>query len=375
MRTRSTRRVVLGVALLGLWAPGPPAAAAPLLPDLDQLVPTQVSVTPAAGGRYHLGFDSRIANGPENGRGVGPLILRARRSNTGAPMMADQVIRNADGSETIRPSIGRLNYETAVDHSHWHYEGLDHYELRRASNQRLVRPANKAGFCMPDKLFTPDRCGTGRPTALAIDQGLGAGFVDLYQAYLEGQSIDVTGVKGGVYYLVHRVNVDSSLCESNLSNNAAAAKVRLWPNGYGVAPYVRVLRDIELFPIRRLQSAPANCPLDRRAPRVRVRIPAGQHIGRSRAVVAEVRCSERCTVHASARIQAAGRSKHLGNVVKGNAKRKRVRLRVRLRGGAMSAVGQAARRRQLVRVRLTLRAVDAVGNRSRKTRVTALLRP
>ncbi len=51
--------------------------------------------------------------------------------------------------------------------------------------------------------------------------------------------------------------------------------------------------------------------------------------------MADVRCSERCTVHASARIQAAGRSKHLGNVVKGNAKRKRVRLRVRLRGGAV----------------------------------------
>ncbi len=81
-----------------------------------------------------------------------------------------------------------------------------------------------------------------------MQEGLGPGYVDLYQAYLEGQSIEVTGVKAGVYYLVHRVNADSSLCESNLSNNAAASKIRLWPNGYGVAPYVSVLEDFEQFP-------------------------------------------------------------------------------------------------------------------------------
>ena len=67
MTTRGIRRLALGAMVLALPALAPGAHAAPLLPDLDQLVPTQVTVTPAAAGRYQLGFDSRIANGPESG--------------------------------------------------------------------------------------------------------------------------------------------------------------------------------------------------------------------------------------------------------------------------------------------------------------------
>jgi hypothetical protein len=373
--TRGTRRIALGAALLGSLALTPAAPAAPRLPDLDQLVPTQVSVTPAAGGRYQLGFDSRIANGPRNGRGVGPMIVRGRRSSTSAPMIAEQVIHNRDGSSTVRRRIGQLHYETAPDHSHWHYKGLDHYEVLRASDRKLVRPAYKAGFCMPDRLFTPDHCGSGRPAALTVQEGLSPGFVDLYQAYLEGQSIDVTGVKPGVYNLVHRVNADSSLCESNLSNNAAAAKIRLWPNGYGVAPYVSVLENIELFPLRKLPPAPADCPLDRRAPRLRVRIPRAQQVERSRVVVADVRCNERCSVAASARLRAAGRTCDVGTAAKAGARRQWVRIRIRVKGRAAKAVRRAARRRQLVAIRVTLRARDAVGNPSRKTSVSTMLRP
>ena len=375
MRVRAIRRMALGAAMCGLVAQAPAAAAAPILPDLDQLAPTEVSISALAGPRYNLGFASRIANGPEGGKGVGPMIVRARRSSTSAPMIVDQAMRRADGSETVRRNIGRLYYEDAIDHSHWHYKGLDSYELLRASDRKLVRPAYKAGFCMPDKLFTPDHCGSGQPAALSVQEGLGPGYVDLYQAYLEGQSIEVTGVKAGVYYLVHRVNADSSLCESNLSNNAAASKIRLWPNGYGVAPYVSVLEDIEQFPIRKRQRAPSDCPLDRKPPRMRVQVPLGQHVKRSRALVAYVRCSERCSIEASARLRAAGRSGGLGPVAKAGAKGKRVRVRLSLRGRAAKAVRRAAKRRQLVEIRVTLRARDSVGNPSKKKRVSARLRP
>ena len=374
MTTQRMRWIALVAALLGSLALTPAAPAAPLLPDLDQLVPTQVSVT-AAGGRYQLGFDSRIANGPRGGRGVGPMIVRGRRSSTSAPMIAEQVIKNRDGSSTVRSRVGQLHYETSIDHSHWHYEGFDHYELLRPSDGKLVRPAYKAGFCMPDKRFTPDHCGSGRPTALTVQEGLAPGYVDLYKAYLEGQNIDVTGVQPGVYDLVHRVNADSSLCESNLSNNAAATKIRLWPNGYGVAPYVSVLEDIEQYPLGKRPRAPADCPLDRKAPRLKVRIPRGQQVGRSRVVVADVRCNERCSVAASARLRAAGRSCAVGTAAKTGARKKWVRIRIRVKGRAAKAVRRAARRRQLVAVRVTLRARDAVGNPSRKKSVSAKLRP
>ena len=108
---------------------------------------------------------------------------------------------------------------------------------------------------------------------------------------------------------------------------------------------------------------------------MRVQVPLGQHVKRSRAVVAYVRCSERCSIEASARLRAAGRSGGLGPVAKAGAKGKRVRVRLSLRGRAAKAVTRAARRRQLVEIRVTLRAWDSVGNPSKKKRVSARLRP
>ena len=367
------RRLALTAAVLGLAAQAPGAAAAPLLPDLDQLAPTQLSVTPVPGTpvRYFLAFDSRIANGPRGGAGVGPLIMRAHRPNTAAPMVADQVIRHTDGSETFRRGIGRLEFAISADHRHWHYRGFDRYELRRASDGKRIAPDNKTGFCMPDPLFTPDYCGVNQPGSLSLQEGLGPGYLDLYQANLEGQNIDVTGAPKGLYHLVHRVNADSSICESNLSNNAAATKLRMWPNGYGVAPYYSVLGDIEQYPSKKLQRAPKNCPLDRRAPRMRIRIPAGQHVKRARSVVAYVRCNERCSIRISGKVSGRG----LRPAVKAAGARKRVAVRARLAGGSWKAAKKAARARRALRFRLTVRAADRVGNRSRAARRTVWLLP
>jgi len=251
----------------------------------------------------------------------------------------------ADGSETVRPGVGTLQYALSADHSHWHYLGLDRYELRKASNLKRMAPDNKTGFCMPDHAFTPDYCGSSQPNALAIQEGLGPGYVDLYEANLEGQNIEITGIRKGTYYLLHRVNADSSLCESNLSNNASATKIRLWPNGYGRAPYFAVLRSYESFPSRKLQRFPKNCPLDKKAPRLRVKsVRAGK-----RSVSVRARCSEACSL------------KLYGRRVRSAAKSARARryvvLRAKVRGGARP-------------VRLSVSAVDRVGNRCRPRRLT-----
>ena len=373
MAARGRRWYVLTVAVAGLAAQAPGATAAPLLPDLDQLAPTQLSITavPGAPVRYFLAFDSRIANGPRGGAGVGPLIVRSRRPSSADPMVADQVIRHSDGSETFRRGIGQLEFAVSVDHQHWHYRGFDRYELRRASDGKRIAPDNKTGFCMPDRAFTPDYCGVNQPAALSVQEGLGPGYVDHYRANLEGQNIDVTGAPRGLYHLVHRVNADSSLCESNLSNNAAATKLRLWPNGYGVAPYYSVLGDIEKFPSKRLQRAPKDCPLDKRAPRMRIRIPPRQRVTRTRAIVAYVRCNERCSTRISGKV---GRHKLRSSVKRAGA-RKRVAVRARVAGRSWKIVRRAARHRQALIFDLRLSAVDRVGNRSRPVRRSVVVRP
>jgi hypothetical protein len=73
--------------------------------------------------------------------------------------------------------------------------------------------------------------------------GISVGYGDDYRAYLEGQSIDVTGVPGGRYELVHRANPARRLAETDLSNNASSVLLRIaWTRGRSELPAVSILK-------------------------------------------------------------------------------------------------------------------------------------
>ena len=222
---------------------------------LGSLGASAVSAAPG----YRLSFGS-TAMTAESG---GPLIVKGHRWGNNEPMVADQVIENTDGSETTRPSIGQLVYEEypgSVSHRHWHYKGFVRYQLRSVSDLSLVRPDNKAGFCLSDPALAPDFCGSLKPGALTVDEGLTAGVSDYYNPLLEGQYIDVADVPPGDYWLVHWVNASKEICESSYANNAAAVKIALWPNGYGRAPYLATKEVLEPFPpLYADLTPPANC--------------------------------------------------------------------------------------------------------------------
>jgi hypothetical protein len=172
-------------------------------------------------------------------------------------MTADQVVTNADGSQTVRPNVGRLVYVNAITHQHWHYVGFDRYELRRPSDNALIAPDQKSGFCLGDRYEafseTPvpgkpkdpvytGNCAPNDTQALEVTEGISVGYGDDYAPIKEGQVIDVTGVPAGRYYLVHRANADRSLLESNYANDASSVLVALaWPHGMQSAPTVKVL--------------------------------------------------------------------------------------------------------------------------------------
>jgi hypothetical protein len=50
---------------------------------------------------------------------------------------------------------------------------------------------------------------------------------DVYKPNLEGQSLRLTGLRDGRYLLVHRVNVDRRLVESNYANNVVSMLLAL----------------------------------------------------------------------------------------------------------------------------------------------------
>ena len=257
---------LLGLLSSGASAAGVTASATAKLPDLDQVPPSGLTIAnyPAPGGRkyYRIGFNSAVQN-----VGSGPLIVVAHRATSTEPQMtADQVVINSDGSGQTYPGIGRLQYIEArklngqADHQHWHYLGFDRFEIRKAKGYKRVRKDQKQGFCLGDRYhiknfsppagaaprFTPspdDRCGLQQPGLLTVTSGISVGYGDDYTAHLEGQEIDITGIKPGKYVLVHRTNSDRKLRESRYSNDASSALIRIYyPNGRNHGPQLKVLK-------------------------------------------------------------------------------------------------------------------------------------
>jgi hypothetical protein len=58
-------------------------------------------------------------------------------------------------------------------------------------------------------------------------QGLSVGWVDVYDHYLPGQSIDISGVPDGVYALISTADPFNLIQESDESNNAAVVYLEI----------------------------------------------------------------------------------------------------------------------------------------------------
>ncbi len=257
---------LIAAALIALALNTAPAAAdgGDVLPDLDQVTPTglQVSSKRVNGRRvFRLGFASASAN-----VGRGPLFVHGFRPSTEVPtMQVNQIIRQADGRARLLRGIGSMSYAIHPDHRHWHYLGFERYELRIPGNDKpSVRRDRKTGFCLGDRFplaeaptlpgYDPtprhgDECGLGEPNALGMFVGMSTGYVDRYEAQIEGQYIDITGAPSRNYVLVHTVNPGNRILESDYSNNAASVLFSLnWREGRNKEPTVRVLRKCPTSP-------------------------------------------------------------------------------------------------------------------------------
>ena len=225
------------------------------LADLEQEVPSELEVRPGPGGAgFRLGFRSAVSN-----VGVGPLILEGARDDQATPeMTVDQIIeRDGAGEPVVVHDVGRMQYATSPDHSHWHYLDFDRYllqsaELRRVGSDEGIVADRKSGFCLGDRYRVrpapPNapaepvfrgRCGLSNPALLTMREGISVGYGDDYAAFLEGQDLPLDGLSDGRYVLVHRVNADGRLKELSPANNAASVLIDLhWLDG---EPQMQVL--------------------------------------------------------------------------------------------------------------------------------------
>jgi hypothetical protein len=237
-------------------APGDTSGITPhsaRLPDLDQELPWGLQLTstgPSTAREHRLGFASAVRN-----IGDGPLIVSGRRRWGAIPTMtADQLVESADAPMGVVEGVGRLRYVESPDHEHWHLLDFERYELRRAGGDARRVTDRKTGFCLGDRYRTRDlalqaqspaprytsRCGLGATGRLRLVEGISVGYGDDYPANLEGQSLRLTGLPAGRYALIHSVNVQRRLRETDYGNNAASLLLRLqWRAG---APSLGVLR-------------------------------------------------------------------------------------------------------------------------------------
>jgi Lysyl oxidase len=248
----------LATALAALLALTTPASAhqGDLLPDLVQLTPAGLQVERVMVGarpRFRLGFDSAAANS-----GDGPLTLHGHRADRRrTTMRVDQLVTQVAGAPRMVRDVGLMSYVVHPDHKHWHLLDFERYTIRDDAG-RVLRGDRKTGFCLGDRFptenarslkgFRPtpmqgDTCGLGQPDLLGLFAGISVGYGDRYEAQLEGQFIDVTGLPAGEYVLAHSVNTGGRIVERNYLNNASSVRFALtWPRGSRRLPAVEVLR-------------------------------------------------------------------------------------------------------------------------------------
>ena len=241
----------VALALAFASCEGEPERPAEVLPDLDQVTPRALSIL-VVDGQERLVFISSVEN-----VGRGALVIAGRRAETLEPnMSARQLVPLAEGGTTDYPLHMRVEYVVSETHQHWHLLEFERYELRTPAGEPMGRD-RKTGFCLgdrynersqvripgePQRAVWTHNCAKNQPERLRILQGISPGYGDDYVPNLEGQFVDVTDVPAGRYLLVHRVNSDDDLRESNYENNAASVLFEL-TRPPGEPPEVRVLAE------------------------------------------------------------------------------------------------------------------------------------
>jgi hypothetical protein len=220
------------VFISGLVACDLPLMAAPLPPDLTIESHDQFFGTNSNGEKILL-FSTWTIN-----RGTGPLELHGGATHDG---MQDvyQWIFDSDGSHTERLAgtfvtiNNRLRFDDSAD-----------YFLREVTSDDgvggVVAATQKVAYCLVDTQKAPSpppgtpataQYGGVYPACGQI-MGISVGWLDLYSFQLANQSIVLTGVSSGTYWLEMVADPLNRLAESDETNNSSRVKVTLPDAGF-----------------------------------------------------------------------------------------------------------------------------------------------
>jgi hypothetical protein len=206
-----------------------------LLPDL-QVLSSYLSgwtVNPTAGTGREVRYATALANG-----GQGAFELRGTTTILTEPDGTQRQVVNQrvyqDDTTFVDRLAGHFTYHPG--HGHVHFDDMARGQLRiRTPGNGLgdvVAVGPKTSFCLIDiSRFNPSLPGSpaaaGYPTCGAERQGISVGWTDVYGSSLEGQSIDVTGLPNGDYWLEVVADPLNRIAETNEENNLTRVPITL----------------------------------------------------------------------------------------------------------------------------------------------------
>ena len=199
----------------------------PLLPDLQTLPPTDLRLV-------HNNYSDttllRLSNSVVNA-GEGPLEMWGTlMPGTGTHQVIQRLYDTEGGyAEQV---VGQFVFHP--EHSHWHLDGFSLYELWSVNPDgtldQVLSTSGKVSFCLRDirRSHEPVVAANAAFTSCgARKQGISAGWIDTYQYYLPGQTIDITGLPDGRYALMSTADPFNLLRESEEGNNFALVYLNL----------------------------------------------------------------------------------------------------------------------------------------------------
>ncbi|NIO09228.1 MAG: hypothetical protein GTO40_14945 [Deltaproteobacteria bacterium] len=218
--------------IVSLSAAGLPQATLDL-PDLVPFPPTDLKVKDSTDGK-ELVLEVTIVN-----LGRGDLEVESRKEPERGQRVAIQNLYRKR-SVAQKKVVGRFLFHEHEDHDHYHFGALTIYQLRKVLSQHRVGPivsqTTKVSWCLSDhEPYLEDTEGKHYSCSVKI-QGISRGWGDTYYARQFGQSIPLSEVPPGEYWVV--VILTGVFAEEKYGNNSSMTRIEIDRRGR-----IRVLEE------------------------------------------------------------------------------------------------------------------------------------
>src|SRR5205823_10857032 len=207
-------------------------------PDLQTWAPSDIGIEcdPTTGQKL-LRFSNAIGN-----LGEGPLEVIPTNHATTATTDAYQRLYSHDesGNWYVASTVYVGTFVFHPQHNHWHFEDFARYELHDVApdgflGSAVLSSSQKVSFCLTDYALIDSSLEhaakeTYIPCEQTDPQGISVGWADAYVWNLEGQTLDITGLPDGDYWLVSTTDPDDLLNEGGGAferNNTSSVKVQI----------------------------------------------------------------------------------------------------------------------------------------------------